>query len=205
MPIFNNQLTFRPLLSGLQVFGETAREFGTIGLFADGFGERWLVTALHVVSPAGGFAPGQRLFQPDDLDPPVGDTVAAMADAALDVVAVRLRPSALVVDEVLGLGVLGSPVVPTVGMRVQKVGAQTGLTEGLVSMVAPDRIEIGRPSGFPIGYDLGQRGDSGAVWVTADTHAPVAIHTGVSVAADRLARATRVDSALALLGLSSRT
>jgi hypothetical protein len=56
-----------------------------------------------------------------------------------------------------------------------------------VSRVQGGRVEIRRPAGYPLGYELCDFGDSGALWVDHDTGSPVALHTGQAPNGDAIA------------------
>jgi hypothetical protein len=77
----------------------------------------------------------------------------------------------------LGIGRLGEPVDPAVGMEVVKSGAATGLTEGTIRSITAGRVEI-RPLNLPDDYQLSDGGDSGAVWIEKNTFSPVVLHQG---------------------------
>jgi hypothetical protein len=76
---------------------------------------------------------------------------------------------------ILGIGQLAAPIAPTVGMRVIKSGAETGVTEGIIARVEGIEVTIAS-SNFPVDYRLSGPSDSGAVWIDAQTHSPVAMH-----------------------------
>jgi hypothetical protein len=81
----------------------------------------------------------------------------------------------MAMGEILGIGKLSQPVVPTIGMRVLKSGAETGVTEGRIIKVTAEEVEIAPPGMLP-GYELSEGGDSGSIWVDAATNSPVALH-----------------------------
>jgi hypothetical protein len=61
-------------------------------------------------------------------------------------------------------------------MRVVKSGWKTGVSEGRVAVVAGTGMLSERLADCPSDYLFAAIGDSGAVWVDAGTHAPVALH-----------------------------
>ena len=85
-------------------------------------------------------------------------------------------------------------------MSLLKSGAETGVTEGILSRIEAGRVLIARPSGFPTGYMVAAKGDSGALWVTSDTHQPIAMHLGVRTI-DGVAVAIPIASVLTTLRL----
>lgn len=181
---------FRPLLGGICIQNEITRELGTLACIVDDGADRWIVSAYHVLIRADGssFAPGEKIFQPtrsESLEP-IAELVADRADRALDVAAARLFPNIAVSDEILGIGRVQGVTAPVQGQRVIKAGIATGVTEGVVDMVTPDRIEITTPPGYPSKYELTTISDSGALWLTRDTHQAVAIHVaGEDAGAER--------------------
>jgi hypothetical protein len=130
---------------------------------------------------------------------PIGNVFIANADATLDCAAARITQGLSSVGRILGLGPLGPPAAPKVGMSVIKSGYLTGVTEGRVLQVQGDRVEIQRPPGYPTLYEPSDFGDSGALWIDRDTGSPVAMHTGASPAANAIGRDVRaVLNALAM-------
>jgi hypothetical protein len=143
--------------------------------------------------------PTDRLFQPDATGGLVTTLSRVISDQTLDCAALRLTLP--VADEVLGIGKLAAPAAPIVGARVIKSGWKTGLSEGRVQSVMGSDVTIGRLPGYPTDYSLAGAGDSGAVWVDADTLAPVALHKRETVIGVHLAIATTFAAVLAALGL----
>ena len=100
------------------------------------------------------------------------------ARRGFDSAAARLVPGVQgVPGEIVGIGRLGTPEAPAVGMQVIKAGAETGVTEGRIVAVEGDRARIRIPADYPSSYEFTRGGDSGAVWVTRDGRAPVLLHT----------------------------
>jgi hypothetical protein len=175
MPLRNHNRVFRPVRAGIEIRNTTLLEPGTIGLIATSNGaDRWIVSCHHVLCTAN---------FPEQIVQPFGAAnVIAMSDAArsradLDCAAASIVAGVQVIAEVLGIGRLGEPVDPTVGMEVVKSGAATGVTEGTIRSITPGRVEI-RPLKLPDDYQLSDGGDSGAVWIEKNTFSPVVLHQG---------------------------
>ncbi len=176
----NFQLAFRPLVGGIAIYNDTAGRLGTLGLIGrDAAGAFWLVSAAHVLVGTG--LDAEPLYQPV-LTPgatPVAYTSKAHVRLALDVAAAKIEPGVAAELRVLCAPTLASPVAATLGMNVIKVGATTGVTEGVVTAIgAMVKVEP-RPTAPP-GYNLTDGGDSGAAWLEAATGSPVAIHVAAN-------------------------
>ncbi len=174
----NFQLAYRPLVGGIAIYNHTVGRLGTLGLIGkDAAGALWLVSAAHVLRGTG--HDGEPIYQPV-LVPgatPVAYTSVAHLDLALDIAAARIDAAVAAELRVLCGPPLTAPAAAVVGMKVIKVGATTGVTEGVVTAVAPMVKVEPRPTAPP-GYNLTDGGDSGAAWLDALTGSPVAIHIG---------------------------
>ncbi len=203
----NETLPFRPLRPSTLIYNPAAQEAGSIGCFGttDGL-DAWIVSCHHVLI-GGDAAVAQAVFQPTDADgaAPVADTGLVRALADLDVAAVRVGLGIEVLNTIAGLGPIPADIAPAApGMRVVKLGATTGLTEGEISDVEDDRIRIVPPPGFPRGYRLSAPGDSGALWLELGTLRPVGLHYQGSAGGNAVAYARPLAEALAKLGLKVR-
>jgi hypothetical protein len=139
---------------------------------------------------------------PDERhDGVVARTHVARADAILDCAGALIEPGVASRQAIVGIGELdATPVVAVVGRRLLKAGAESGVTEGAIVSLSGGRVFIGPPSGFPAGYIVAGKGDSGALWVTSNTRQPVAMHLGVRTI-DGVAVALPIGSAFAGLGV----
>ncbi len=206
MNIRNHVLAHRPLVGGIAIFNRQVNVIGTAGLIASTVGipdDRWLVSCYHVLarSDLSPFVVGEEIFQPWGA-PGSGEAIAHLeaGDSTLDCAAARIIAGVGSKAHALGIGPLAAPVDPAPGMRVLKSGIATGVTEGVVDAVAGDQVTI-RTGGLPPKYDLADIGDSGAVWVTMDTRAPVALHRATVQGVAEAAIATKLSSVLHALGL----
>jgi len=154
--------------------------YGTLGIVGTRDGtDRWLVSCYHVLCRKQADMPPavtEPVFHPfSQLHPsPVAFASAENANRDLDCAAARLI-SVDAIGDILGIGRLRAPIPPTIGMRVIKSGAETGVTEGRIIGIADEDIEIG-PLALPADYELSEGGDSGSVWVDAETMGPVGLH-----------------------------
>jgi len=182
MPTFNENhiQSFVPLRGGIAIVNPNVNEIGTLGFVATSDGmDRWIVSCYHVLCrnhggtfPTGAFEPILLPFAArQEVDIEVTDT---MADRNLDCAA-ALVPNREAIGRILGIGKLAQPAEPQEGHRVIKSGAATGVTEGRIVRVSNDKVEIGLLDS-PDGYELSKAGDSGAIWIDADTHEPIALH-----------------------------
>jgi hypothetical protein len=175
----NHTMAHRPLRGGIEVCNPVLNDAGTIACIASDAGGGnglWIVSCYHVLVGSPGRAPihGEPILQ-DVAMAAVAGVDAARCDANLDCAAAELLPGFGAINEILGIGILGPPVVPAVGMRVLKSGAATGVTEGEIVNIVGDVVEINAPAGFNAAYEIAQHGDSGSLWVTRDTREPVAM------------------------------
>jgi hypothetical protein len=203
MPARNHELTFRPLQGGIEIINPANDRPGTLGAILKDATERYTLSCYHVLCrPAGApFVDGEPILQSIGSrgGSPIGKIFSANVSAALDCAAARITPGIESAGRVLGLGPLGPPLAASVGMRVLKSGYYSGITEGVVLRVQNDRVEIGRPAGYPGTYELSDFGDSGAIWIERDSGSPVAMHTGTSPAAN--AQGLSILAVLGALGL----
>ena len=205
----NHTLAFRPLLAGVGIYNPIVNEVGTLGLIATSDGaDRWIVSCYHVLvrnAPSAGAVPlsaGEVIFQGSAHDGPVARTDPARADVALDCAAALIERGLAERQAILDVGILNpTPVAVSAGMRVIKAGAETGVTEGVISRVDVGQVLIAPPPGHPSAYSVAGRGDSGALWVTMDTHQAVALHLGVRTI-DGMAVARPIGPVLANLRLN---
>jgi hypothetical protein len=179
---FNHSLNFEVLRGGIGILNPATSTWGTLGIIATSDGtDRWLISAFHVLCnpqslPTVGSG-DQPVFCVNDnrQSRQIAAVTPARLDATLDcAAAVVLGQTCL--PEILGLGRLSPMAQPQSGMRVLKSGASTGVTEGRIVRVTDRLVEIA-PLSLPDHYEMCSEGDSGSVWVDANSYAPVALHT----------------------------
>lgn len=201
MALANHLHPFRPLVAGAGILNPVSGFPGTLGFLAVHAAslQQYLVSARHVLIGAAS-VDGEPVFQSRPADGAVAAVELARSDVGLDCAAAALAPGVGADDGVLGIGRVGPPLVPVVGMRVLKSGMSTGVTEGVVGSVQNQTVRIDLPPGFPATYQLSGPGDSGALWVERDTRRAVALHHGVLGLTGQSAAA--VDVAAVLLALN---
>lgn len=178
---FNHSLFYSAIRGGTAIINPNVNEFGTAGLIATSNGsDRWIISAYHVLCRKNGIFPAgvsELIYYATDLvrTQPLAMVDGLRADAALDCAAAFVV-GGVAIGEILGLPKLQPAIAPLEGMRVLKSGAQTGVTEGRIVRQNAQQVEIA-PVGMPARFELSEGGDSGAVWIDADTRAPVALHT----------------------------
>ena len=177
----NHSRRFRPLRGGIEVWNPKLEEAGTLGFLATDAGGGpglWLVSCYHVLVGGQDREPvnGEPIRQPCVDCVGVAAVDDSRADRHLDCAAARLLTGVEAVAEALGLGPIRVPAEPSVGMRVVKSGATTGVTEGIIDTVDGDRVIVGRITGFDSEYELCGPGDSGALWLERESRSPVAVH-----------------------------
>jgi hypothetical protein len=97
-------------------------------------------------------------------------------NARLDIAAALILPNVGVSADILEMHQLRGVTEPVLGMRVIKSGAETGVTEGVITDMSDELVTIESPDHMPEGYVLCDHGDSGALWVDAGSGQAVALH-----------------------------
>jgi hypothetical protein len=176
----NHLLRFEPIRGGIVVQNPVVGQLGTIGLIATSDGaDRWIVSCYHVLCRNDGSAfphyHVEPIYQPffQDADAPIAMVDGSRINAELDCAAALV--SVETIPQIFPLGTLSAPRPPAVGIRVLKSGADTGVTEGVITGVNGNRVTV-EAVGMPPDYQLTGPGDSGAVWINATNNAPVALH-----------------------------
>lgn len=194
----------RPLRPGASISNPSLPGMGTIGFFATRAGACVLVTARHVAHGAG--------YGKDVLKQPGGGDIVAdvvRVPTPLDVACAKIRDFPARNDAIgigpicigpIGIGPTGAPRAPTVGMRVLKSGYVTGVTEGTIKSIDGNEIVVVPRKGLGR-YRLTEPGDSGAVWVTIDTHEAIAMHVRGNTSGAEYSEAIRIDAILTALTL----
>jgi hypothetical protein len=166
------------VLGGIGIVNPLVRHPGTIGLIAWRDGQPHIVSCYHVLCRLDGspFVKDEGIYLTHDGSPQ--DLVAYVDGglADLDVASARVAQDVGVVPGIVGLSGLSSPADPEEGMPVVKVGYATGKTEGTVARVDGFEVRIQGADGTAVSAG----GDSGAVWVSRASWAPVALHTGTN-------------------------
>jgi hypothetical protein len=177
-----------PLRPGRSIGRETTGSAGSVGVIAtDTEGQRYLLTALHVLREGAGSNQG-NIVHPGPLDAiGVPQVVAEISrtHAGADAGIAKLTPQTLAADNQVAFGsgeTIGSPDDPQLLQRVRKSGRSTGSTEAIVQGWGPATVGV-----YPAlllrlpddaagpGWDAG---DSGAVWYDVTTFRGIALHVG---------------------------
>jgi hypothetical protein len=165
------------------IVNATTERPGTLGCIArDNQGAAWIVSCYHVLARVKGaiseFQDNEEIWQStaEQGGSKVAVTATAMADERLDVAAARVLDDVDVCGDVLELHDVKGVGRAVEGMRVLKSGADTGVTEGTVTEVVGSLVTIGVAEHMPREYVLCDHGDSGAIWMDANTGLGVAIH-----------------------------
>ncbi|MDP9203799.1 MAG: S1 family peptidase [Gemmatimonadota bacterium] len=173
----------RPLVSGIRIVNAVTGSPGTLGCIGlDADDKPWIISCYHVLG---------RRRQSTDIalnDEPIlqstfdlgGGVVARTRtdkmNATLDYGAAIIVPEIGVSTEVLELDKVQRIADAVVGMTVVKSGAETGVTMGIVTAATDTLITIEQPFDAAEAYVLSERGDSGAVWLDAQTGRAIGLH-----------------------------
>jgi len=192
-----------PLQPGVSVGNLETGETGSIGLFATIAAQSgtYLLSNWHVLAGGGMAHKGDRICQPGPGD--VGHhparvvaqlskwtNLATGIDAAIALVDPSFGTSDRLFDSKVDITEWEDP---TLDMKVVKAGAYSGFTHGIVDGVEGtfemnyttfgdqkrwmDGIRLRRDPDYPEA-EISIAGDSGAVWVNAETGRAVALHFG---------------------------
>jgi len=190
VPFINPDATYRPMIPGIQIRTEAnPSAHGTLGCFINittaaanptvtgtgSFCKRsdisagtYLLTNEHVLR--GGFD-SPKVCQPGCNTPEeyCADFVASLNDITHDCAIAKIKPPTEVKNDIytsynttITFNALKDP---TVGMKVLKIGARTGLTEGIVTDL--NYTSLNKQNQIII-EGAADHGDSGAIWVTND-------------------------------------
>lgn len=190
--VANHLQAFMTMRGGLEIARPDGRR-GTLGMLLSSDGvDRWLVTCRHVLGAGAALViePGHDIEQPAFAGGVrIASTSTARTTACFDCAAARIE-NVPWVDEILGIGPVGQPIAPQLGMRMIKAGAGTGVTEGWIDDIEADgTVVIRLPPDMPSTCRLSAEGDSGAVWVSCADHCPVALHREGNAAGIPMAKA----------------
>jgi len=176
-------LAYRPLVSGIRITNEVTDNPGTLGCIGlDAQDQPWIVSCYHVLGrgrqPTSAPASGEAILQSTVA---LGGGIVARTrlekmNSLLDIAAAIIVPDIGVSNSVFGLNDLQKIVTAVEGMTVVKSGAETGVTMGVVSDVTDKLITIVSPPEADPNDAISDRGDSGAIWLDADTGHAVALH-----------------------------
>lgn len=206
MPVDVRGEPHRPLVSGIRIVNAVTGVPGTLGCIGLDFGDNpWIVSCYHVLGRGRQSTDVVRNDEPilqSTLDLGGGVVARTRTDkmnSVLDYAAALIVPNVGVTTSVLELDPVERIVGAVVGMRVVKSGAETGVTMGIVTEVTDRLITIERPFDAVDEYVLSDRGDSGAVWLDAQTGRAIGLH--FSGRDSNLAFARPLGSVLTALGL----
>jgi hypothetical protein len=205
MAIPNRSLLYRPVRAGITIVNPNVGKVGTLGFIATSDGQdRWLVSCYHVLGriDLGVFNDGEPIYQPMD-DPPnrIAKVSTARADVQLVCAAAKLEAGIQSTHDILEMSPIAGVSEPVVGMRVRKSGCVTGVTEGVISKVSGDSVEIQIAPDFPARYELSQEGDSGSLWVSSQNNLAVALHRAGNAYGKQIGYAVRLIAILTSLKL----
>jgi hypothetical protein len=200
--IRNLQLSYRPLQGGIAIFNPAVGSVGTLGLIVARGGANFILSAAHVLVAN----PGSPLdvFQPVNSSGATAVATVATADvnAVRDAALARIDGAVVSLQRVAGFGPVAATKQPAVGMEVIKVGASSGVTEGVITKVSGAEVEVRARADAPSGYNVCDPGDSGSVWIEIASRAPIALHTRGSFFGPETSFSTALHDLLAGWGAS---
>lgn len=187
----------RPVHLGVSVGNENSCLPGTIGCIVERRGQRYALSANHVLARENQARVGEAIVQPSraDLEPkpctaaPASSVIGRLTDFQrvyydgktpnfMDAAIAELTLPGAMVRGATPRGFYGAPssnpAAATFGMRVMKLGRTTSLTHGVITGVNA-KVRVDFPGGVAllVGQlettdNFGDNGDSGALMVTDD-------------------------------------
>ncbi len=194
----NRKARTSPLVGGISC-GNGRITAGTLGavVFDTETCRPMILSNWHVLAGASAATVGEAIVQPGPIDGGTGaDAVADLTRMALDhrmdAAVATLRPGVAHARDVLGLGAITGTDEAELGMEVVKSGRTTAVTEGVVDGVGlvtainygdpgvvqfRDQIRIvPRPPWPANDVEISLGGDSGSIWLNANTNKAVGLH-----------------------------
>lgn len=177
---YRNEALVYPVLRGGVLVSNPANqnEAGTLGcLLTDGH-QQWLLSCYHVLGRHNGATAinGEPIVQGLTGTATVALLDTAHSDPVLDVAVAAVQPGIKTDASILHIGKLTGVEAPQLGMKVIKCGADTGVTEGIITAIQNGVVTIARDKTVPASYRISGGGDSGALWVNLATRAGVVLH-----------------------------
>jgi hypothetical protein len=186
---------FDPMCGGISVGNAWLAGAGTLGgKVVDRRGAQLILSNWHVLAGRWWIGAGAPISQPGRLDG--GGTGYVVAHVTRDAWSSRLDAavatlaagSRQLVNDQLEIGPVTGSATPEPLMRVTKSGRTTKVTWGIVSSILPGRM-LSYPDGVPrtvrdiwaiepelVGDRISARGDSGSMWLHADSRRAVGLH-----------------------------
>lgn len=184
----------RPVQCGVGISCERLYGAGTLGgLVIDHQTRRLMcLSNWHILVARWNNRPPQRIYQPGRLDGgSSGHTIAILERDAmndnLDAAVASMYGDRPLINNQLGIGPVRGMTSPELGMEVVKSGYKTGVTEGIITrtnltskMRYDGQIRLIR-SVFYVDRlgpyaTVSDAGDSGSLWMNADTNYAVGLH-----------------------------
>ncbi|WP_460623655.1 trypsin-like peptidase domain-containing protein [Hymenobacter tenuis] len=174
------EVTHPILLGGIGISNANLAGRGTLGIIVkDQVSEElWGLTNWHVIKRKRGKAGDpivQPAWKPNNQQYRIGtllkwdedlDCAVFKLDTTRQIEAFQLSQVAGKIEEM---------TIPLMGTEVQKSGARTGITYGVISGVKRLNVEISpNPNKLASGGEISRAGDSGALWIT-DEKVPKAV------------------------------
>lgn len=194
------------LIGGINISNTRLRGLGTLGgIFYDQTTNKPVgITNWHVAKNLRG-RNGDKIVQPGGTNPSQNSIGTLTSwNRNLDCARIDLTDRAIeayskqnhITSDLKGL------ISPLVGMSVQKSGARTGLTFGVIQAIFDDDIHIvPNPEKTPENTEISMSGDSGSLWISDDgDFKAIALHWGGDVSAYR-AYAKNIVKVASLLNL----
>ena len=168
----------RPLRAGLEIANAHSPSVGTLGAIVYDRHDRspMVLSNYHVLMGDRPDAIGERVNQPGSHlgRHEIGRVVGGARH--LDCAIAKLNPGIPHTTDVAEFpGGIKGIARPAIGMRVEKVGAVTGHTRGMVESVTLDSFTV-VPEPRQKWTEISSAGDSGSIWIESSSHAAVGVH-----------------------------
>lgn len=184
----------QPIQGGVSIGCERLYGSGTLGgLVVDRQTKRLMcLSNWHVLVARWSNSPPQRIYQPGRLDGGAASNTFAILDRDamidnLDAAVARLYGDRPLINNQLDIGPVRGLARPGLGMEVVKSGYKTNVTEGIITRTfltvkmrydGQERLirSVFYIDPLPGSSTVSDAGDSGSMWLEADTHYAVGLH-----------------------------
>jgi hypothetical protein len=211
-PVEEHRRRRYPLVGGISIGNLTLGGLGTLGVsvFDNVSGEDMILSNWHVLCGRPDCAVGEPIIQPGTGGGDSGgsgDLVARLHRFALtdevDAAIARLTGHRFLLKEVLGLGTISEVGTAELGMLVRKSGRTTGITVGMVTDISAD--VLGHHNQIVVEADekIGDRGDSGSIWIDDANRVVGLLFTGEVPSGERM-YANPISAVLQALNINLR-
>ncbi len=186
-------MPMNPMRGGISISDMYARGYGTLGgvVVDEATGKPMLLSNFHVMASRGYVRPGTPILQPGRGDG--GQEIVAYfarhgMNQGIDAAVAELSGQREIINDQFRLGRINGVRAPVPGLRVCKSGRASDVTYGMITGIGAVvkitypgtglRLIRGVMHIIPLesSAEVSEPGDSGSMWMDAETHAAVGLH-----------------------------